>query len=45
LELQIRKQPQENCIVPIMQAVEARATLGEIMDTIRKAIGFKRPGM
>ena len=26
-------------------AVEARATLGEIMDAIRRAIDFKRPGM
>lgn len=36
---------QENCIEPILKAVEARATLEEIMDAIRKAIDFKRPGM
>ncbi|MCK4988608.1 MAG: hypothetical protein KAS40_23895 [Desulfobacterales bacterium] len=45
LERQTRKKPQENCIEPIMKAVEARATLGEIMDAIRRAIDFKRPGM
>jgi hypothetical protein len=28
-----------------MNAVEARATVGEIMDGIRRAIDFKRPGM
>jgi methylmalonyl-CoA mutase N-terminal domain/subunit len=45
LERQTRQRPQENCIEPIMKAVEARATLGEIMDAVRKAIDFKRPGM
>jgi len=44
LEGQFRKRPQENCIDAIMKAVDARATLGEIMDTIRSAIDFKRPG-
>jgi hypothetical protein len=28
-----------------MKAVEDGATLGEIMDAIRRAIDFKRPGM
>ena len=45
LERQTRERPQENCIEPIMKAVEARATLGEIMDAVRRAIDFKRPGM
>jgi methylmalonyl-CoA mutase N-terminal domain/subunit len=45
LERQTRERPQENCIEPIMNAVEARATLGEIMDAVRRAIDFKRPGM
>jgi methylmalonyl-CoA mutase N-terminal domain/subunit len=45
LESQVRKRPEENCIEAIMKAVENRATLGEIMDTIRRAIDFKRPGL
>jgi methylmalonyl-CoA mutase N-terminal domain/subunit len=45
LERQTRKRPHLNCIEPIMKAVEARATLGEIMDAVRRAIDFKRPGM
>ena len=45
LEHQIHEKPQQNCIEPIMNAVEARATLGEIMDAVRRAIDFKRPGM
>jgi len=28
-----------------MKAVEARATVGEIIDAVRRAIDFKRPGM
>ncbi len=36
---------QKNCIEPILKAVEARVTSEEIMDAIRKAIDFKRPGM
>ena len=44
LESQFRRRPQENCIDAMMKAVEARASLGEIMDTIRAAIDFKRPG-
>jgi len=45
LESTVRKRPEENCIEAIMKAVENRATLGEIMDTIRRAIDFKRPGL
>ena len=45
LETQVRKRPEENCIEAIMKAVEARATVGEIMDAIRRAIDFKRPGL
>jgi methylmalonyl-CoA mutase len=45
LDEQIRKNWEGNCIEGIMKAVEARCTLGEIMDAIRSAIGFKRPGM
>jgi methylmalonyl-CoA mutase, N-terminal domain len=45
LENQVRKRREENCIDAIMNAVEARATVGEIMDGIRKAIDFKRPGL
>ncbi len=44
LEHQVRKQPEKNWIEPIMEAVESGATLGEIMDTIRRGIDFKRPG-
>ena len=36
---------EENCFESVMKAVEARATLGEIIDAIRRAIDFKRPGM
>jgi methylmalonyl-CoA mutase N-terminal domain/subunit len=45
LESKVRKRPEENCIEAIMKAVENRATLGEIMDAIRRAIDFKRPGL
>ncbi|MFC1579460.1 methylmalonyl-CoA mutase family protein, partial [Thermodesulfobacteriota bacterium] len=45
LESQVRKRPRDNCIEAIMIAVEARATLGEIIDAVRRAIDFKRPGM
>ena len=45
LENKVRKRPEENCIEAIMKAVENRATLGEIMDAIRRAIDFKRPGL
>lgn len=45
LESQVQERPKENCIEAIMKAVEARATLGEIIDSVRRAIDFKRPGM
>jgi methylmalonyl-CoA mutase N-terminal domain/subunit len=45
LESQVRKRPEANCIEAIMKAVEDGATLGEIMDAIRRAIDFKRPGL
>jgi methylmalonyl-CoA mutase N-terminal domain/subunit len=45
LESEIRKRPKENSIEAIMKAVEDGATLGEIMDAIRRAIDFKRPGL
>jgi methylmalonyl-CoA mutase N-terminal domain/subunit len=45
LETQVRKRPEENCIEAIMKAVTDGATLGEIMDAIRRAIDFKRPGV
>jgi methylmalonyl-CoA mutase, N-terminal domain len=45
LESQVRKAPEKNCIEAIMAAVENRATLGEIIDAIRRAIEFKRPGL
>lgn len=45
LDEQISKNWEGNCIEAIMKAVEAKCTLGEIMDAIRNAIGFKRPGM
>ena len=45
LETQIRKSPEVNCLEGIMGAVEARATLGEIIDGIRRGIDFKRPGL
>jgi len=45
LESQVKKRPEENCIEAIMETVENGATLGEIMDAIRRAIDFKRPGL
>jgi methylmalonyl-CoA mutase N-terminal domain/subunit len=45
LESQIKKRPGENCVEAIMKAVEDGATLGEIIDAIRRAIDFKRPGL
>ncbi len=44
LENQVRKHPEKNWIEPIVVAVESGATLGEIMDAIRRGIDFKRPG-
>ena len=45
LESQVKKRPEENCIEAIMEAVKNGATLGEIIDAIRRAIDFKRPGL
>jgi methylmalonyl-CoA mutase N-terminal domain/subunit len=45
LESQVKKRPEENCIEAIMKAVRDGATLGEIMDAIRSAIDFMRPGL
>lgn len=45
IEDQVKKRPNENCMPVIMKAVEDGATLGEIMDAIRRAIDFKRPGL
>ena len=45
LEDQMKKKWEGNCIEAIMKAVEDRCTLGEIMDAIRRAIDFKRPGL
>ncbi len=45
LRVKLGKRPKENCIEAIMKAVESGATLGEIMDAIRRAIDFKRPGL
>lgn len=35
------KEPKENLFQPIFEAIEARATLGEISDTLRRAEGFE----
>ncbi len=40
----VRKKPETNLFEPIMQAVEARATLQEIIDAMRDAVGFSIPG-
>ncbi len=40
----VRKKPETNLFEPIMQAVEARATLQEIIDAMREAVGFSIPG-
>jgi methylmalonyl-CoA mutase N-terminal domain/subunit len=40
----VRKKPEANLFEPIMQAVEARATLQEIIDAMREAMGFEIPG-
>lgn len=44
LEAHFRERPNKNCIDEIITAVEARCTLGEIMDAIRRGIDFTRPG-
>jgi methylmalonyl-CoA mutase N-terminal domain/subunit len=40
----VRKKPEVNLLDPIMQAVKARATLQEIIDAMREAMGFEIPG-
>ncbi len=37
------KEPEKDFVVPIMQAVEARATLQEICDVMREACDFSIP--
>ena len=39
----VRKKPEANLFEPIMQAVETRATLQEIIDAMREAMGFSIP--
>jgi methylmalonyl-CoA mutase N-terminal domain/subunit len=39
----VRKKPEANLFEPIMQAVEARATLQEIIDAMREAVSFSIP--
>jgi methylmalonyl-CoA mutase N-terminal domain/subunit len=38
---QMENEPEKNCIPLVMEALEAKATLGEIMDTFRKAYDFE----
>lgn len=38
---QIRSEPEKNCIPLVMNALEAKATLGEIVDAFRKAYDFE----
>jgi methylmalonyl-CoA mutase N-terminal domain/subunit len=40
----VRKKPETNLFELLMKAVEARATLQEICDTLRGAVGFTIPG-
>jgi methylmalonyl-CoA mutase N-terminal domain/subunit len=40
----VRKKPEANLFEPIMQAVEARATLQKIIDAMREAVSFEIPG-
>jgi methylmalonyl-CoA mutase N-terminal domain/subunit len=40
----VRKKSEANLLEPIMQAVEARATLQEIIDAMREAVSFSIPG-
>ncbi len=39
-----RKHADEDLVVPMLQAVEARATLQEVCDAMREAVGFTMPG-
>lgn len=43
LHERVRKQPEKDLAAPIMEAVEARATLQEICDVMRDATGFEIP--
>lgn len=38
---QMGNEPEKNCIPLVMEALEAKATLGEIVDTFRKAYDFE----
>ena len=38
---QMENEPEKNCIPLVMEALEAKATLGEIVDTFRKAYDFE----
>ena len=40
----VRKKPEANLFDPIMKAVKARATVQEIIDAMREAVGFSIPG-
>ena len=40
----VRKKPDANLFEPIMRAVESRATVQEIIDAMREAVGFSIPG-
>jgi methylmalonyl-CoA mutase N-terminal domain/subunit len=40
----VRKEPEKDLVVPILEAVEARATLQEICDVMREACDFSIPG-
>jgi methylmalonyl-CoA mutase N-terminal domain/subunit len=40
----VSKKPEASLFEPIMEAVEARATLQEIIDAMREAVGFSIPG-
>jgi methylmalonyl-CoA mutase N-terminal domain/subunit len=39
----VRKHADKDLVVPILEAVEARATLQEISDSMREAVGFSIP--
>jgi methylmalonyl-CoA mutase N-terminal domain/subunit len=39
-----RKQADKDLVVPMLEAVEARATLQEVCDAMRDAVGFSMPG-
>jgi methylmalonyl-CoA mutase N-terminal domain/subunit len=39
----VKKHPDKDLVVPILEAVEAKATLQEISDAMREAVGFSIP--